>query len=113
MYKQVILVRQDLKLPKGKMSVQVAHASVDAALESDREVIKKWRREGMKKIVLKVANLDEMRKYLDKAEKMGLIASLITDAGLTTIEPNTVTCLAIGPDLEDKIDKITGHLKII
>ena len=52
-YKQVILVRQDLQLPKGKLAAQVAHASVEAVLRSDKTVVKNWRAEGMKKIVLK------------------------------------------------------------
>lgn len=112
-YKQVILVRQDLKLPKGKMAAQVAHASVEAVLKSDKSLIKTWRSEGMKKIVLKVADLKELKRYLAFANNSGLITALITDAGLTTIEPGTITCVAIGPDEESKIDEITKHLKII
>ena len=111
-YKQVILVRQDLKLPKGKMAVQVAHASVDAVMKSSKENVKAWRAEGMKKVVLKVDGLKELNKYLQVANNNGLITALITDAGLTTVEPGTITCLAIGPDVESKIDAITAALKI-
>ena len=32
--KMVILVRSDLHMPKGKLSTQVAHASVEAVLKS-------------------------------------------------------------------------------
>ena len=53
--KQVILIRQDLKMPKGKLATQVAHASVEATLRSDKEKIKEWRKQGMKKIILKVS----------------------------------------------------------
>ena len=60
-YKQVILVRMDLKLPKGKMSAQVAHASVDCVLRSSRKKVMRWRRQGMKKIVLKVKDLIELK----------------------------------------------------
>src|SRR3989338_6294498 len=88
--KQVILVRHDLKLPKGKLAVQVAHASVDAVLASDRKNIAKWKLEGMPKIVCKVADLDEMLKYKDQAEELGLVTSLITDAGKTTVAPGTI-----------------------
>jgi peptidyl-tRNA hydrolase, PTH2 family len=112
-FKQVILVRTDLKLPAGKLAVQAAHASVEAALRSDKNIIKHWRSEGMKKVVLKVANLEELFKYEQEAKSLGLITAIITDAGLTTVAPGTTTCMAIGPDVEVKIDKITGHLKIL
>ena len=45
-YKQVILVRKDLKLPKGKMAAQVSHASVEATLKSDKKVVEQWRKQG-------------------------------------------------------------------
>ena len=112
-YKQVILVRQDLNLPKGKMSAQVAHASVEAVLRSGKETVKKWRSEGMKKVVLKVKDLKELYKYKQDAEEKGLIIAMITDAGLTTLPPGTTTCLAIGPDKEEVIDEVTGELKIL
>ena len=50
-YKQVILVRDDLNLPKGKLAAQVSHASVDATLKSDKKIVDLWKREGGKKIV--------------------------------------------------------------
>ena len=55
-YKQVILLRQDLKLPRGKASSQVAHAAVDVALKSDKKLVEKWKAQGGKKVVLKVAD---------------------------------------------------------
>lgn len=113
LYKQVILVRSDLKLGKGKLSAQVAHASVDALLKTNKEDISKWHGQGMKKSVLKVAGLDELLEYKKKAEDACLITALITDAGHTQIPAGTVTCLAIGPDDEKRIDKITGALKLM
>ena len=112
-YKQVILVRTDLKLPKGKLSVQVAHASLEAALKSSRSVMDEWRSDGGKKVVLKVADLNELNKYEALARKENLVAALITDAGHTTIPSGTVTCMGIGPDNEEKIDRVTGKLKIL
>lgn len=112
-HKQVILVREDLKLPKGKMSAQVAHASLEAALKSDKKVVAKWRERGAKKIVLKVKDEKEMLKFKEEAEDSGLKCALITDAGHTVVEPGTKTCLGIGPDDEEKIDIITGKLKIM
>jgi len=112
-YKQVILVRQDLKLPKGKACAQAAHASVEAVLKSDPAVIKAWRQEGMAKIVLKVEDEKELVKYFQKAKDEGLISSLITDAGRTVIAPGTKTCAAIGPAEEEELDKLTGNLKLL
>ncbi len=109
-YKQVILVREDLKLPKGKMAAQVAHASVEAVLKSDKDEVKRWRSEGMKKIVLKVADEKEMLRYNQQAKDAGLVTAVITDAGHTIVEPGTRTCCAIGPDKADAIDIITGKL---
>jgi len=112
-YKQVILVRQDLKLPKGKCAAQSAHASVDAVLKSDSKLVKTWREEGMAKIVLKVKDEKELIKYFQLAKDDGLTVSLITDAGRTVIAPGTKTCAAIGPDEEEKIDEITKGLKLL
>ncbi len=112
-YKQVILVRADLKLPKGKLASQVAHASVDCVLKSPRRKVMGWRRQGMKKIVLKVEGLRELREFHSLAIETGLVCSLITDAGYTTVEPGTVTCLGIGPDISKKIDGLTQNLKMM
>jgi len=112
-FKQVILVRQDLQLPKGKMSAQVAHAAVECILKSDKDKVKEWRNEGMPKIVLKVKDLKELQKYNQIAKDLGLITALITDAGRTTVSPGTVTCLGIGPDSEEKIDRIVKDLKLM
>lgn len=111
--KQVILVRQDLKLPKGKLAVQAAHASVECVLKSDRRKVQDWHDEGMKKIVVKVKDLDELKEYVNEAKSSKLTTCIITDAGLTTVKPGTVTCGAIGPDEDSKIDKITRNLKIL
>jgi PTH2 family peptidyl-tRNA hydrolase len=111
--KQVILVRHDLNLPKGKLAIQVAHASTEALLRSHKDDISRWRTGGMKKVALKVDSEKDLFKYKQLAEDAGLITALITDAGKTVVEPGTITCLGIGPAKEEKIDKITGHLKMI
>ncbi len=112
-YKQVILVRQDLKLPKGKLAAQAAHASVDAVLKSDSKLVKVWREEGMAKIVVKVKDEKELIKYFQFAKDNDVTASLITDAGRTVIAPGTKTCVGIGPDDEEKIDQITSELSLL
>lgn len=112
-YKQVILVRQDLKLPKGKLAAQAAHASVEAVLKSDSDLVKRWRAEGMAKIVLKVKDENELVKYFQQAKEEGLAVSLITDAGRTVIAPGTRTCVGIGPEEGEKIDSVTGELPLL
>ncbi len=111
--KQVILVRQDLKLPKGKLAAQVAHASVSALVRSHKDDIRKWEAAGQKKVVLKVKDQEELLSYKKMADDAGLVSALITDAGRTVVEPGTMTSLGIGPDKEDRIDKITGKLKMV
>ncbi|MBS3168809.1 peptidyl-tRNA hydrolase Pth2 [Candidatus Woesearchaeota archaeon] len=111
--KQAILVRNDLKLPKGKLASQCSHAAVEAVLRSDKSKVDKWRNEGMAKIVLKVNDLKDLQKYNQLAKDYGLTTALITDAGRTTLSPGTVTCLGIGPDDDEKIDKITKDLKLL
>jgi len=112
-YKQVILVREELKLPKGKLAAQSSHASVDAVLKSDKKIVELWKKEGAKKVILKVKDEKELFKYKQMAEDLELKTALIKDAGRTVLEPGTVTCLGIGPDLEEKIDKVSGKLKMM
>ena len=111
--KQIVLVRSDLKLPKGKLGAQAAHAAVEAVLKSDKTKVGKWRNLGAKKVILKVKDKKELLTYKIKAEEVGLVTALITDAGKTVIAPGTITCLGIGPDSEEKIDKVSGKLKIV
>jgi peptidyl-tRNA hydrolase, PTH2 family len=112
-HKQAILIINSLKLPKGKMAAQAAHASVEAVLRADKEIVKKWRSEGMGKIVLKVDDEKELYSFIQQAKDMWLSTSVITDAGHTVVEPGTVTCGAIGPDDSDKIDSIISKLKLM
>ena len=111
--KQVVLIRMDLKLPKGKACTQVGHACVEAVLRSDKKVVKEWRSKGMAKVVLKVKDLKELRRYIQMAKDLGLVVALITDAGRTVVAPGTVTCGAIGPYKDEVIDKVTSFLKLM
>lgn len=99
-------------MDKGKMAVQVAHASVEAVLKSDKKLIEEWKKDGMKKIVIKVPGKKELIKYMQQAKDIKLKTALITDAGKTVFNKPTTTCLAIGPDEEEEIDKVTGKLNI-
>lgn len=111
--KQVILIRTDLKMPKGKAAAQAAHASVEAVLKSSDKIVESWRSEGMKKVVLKVSDEKELIRYFQHAKDCGLTAAMITDAGKNYVAPGTKTAVAIGPDYEDKIDEVTGNLKML
>ena len=112
-YKQVILIRKDLKMSKGKMSAQAAHASTDALLKSHKDDINAWKNQGMKKVILSVDTEKDLLKLRQDAEDAGLIVAIIADAGRTELAPGTVTAVGIGPADEEKIDKVTGHLKLI
>ena len=115
-YKQVIIVRQDLKLPKGKIAAQAGHACVEAtlrAMERKRETVRRWRHDGMKKIALKVPDERTLLRVVQQAKDAGLTTAIITDAGRTIVEPGTRTCAAIGPDDEDRIDAITKDIQLL
>ncbi|MEM5790727.1 MAG: peptidyl-tRNA hydrolase, partial [Candidatus Aenigmatarchaeota archaeon] len=62
---------------------------------------------------LKVENLKELREIYKKARSKKLPHALIRDAGLTQVKKGEVICLAIGPEEENKIDEITGKLKLL
>lgn len=116
MVKQAIVVRTDLKMGRGKMCAQVAHASLSAykeTLRRNKKIAEEWEEEGMKKIVLKVKNLNELLEYYNKCRERGIPVSLIKDAGHTQIEPGTITCFGAGPWKEEEIDALLGELKLL
>jgi PTH2 family peptidyl-tRNA hydrolase len=115
-YKQVIVVRKDLGMSCGKIAVQVAHASLEAAEISKREnpdIYRAWKEEGAKKVVLEVRSEEELVEIHREALDRGLVSVLIRDAGLTELEPETATAVGIGPHEEEKIDRITGKLPLL
>ncbi len=118
--KQVIVVRKDLKLGKGKLAAQVAHASCEAVFlildkmkPKWRDWLQQWRIEGQEKVVLKVDNAQELIDIYNKAKNQDLPTVLVRDAGRTQIPPGTITAVGIGPAPEHEIDRITGHLKLL
>ena len=113
--KQVIVVRTDLDMGKGKIAAQVGHACVLGA-EHVRKSNPDWFSEwwsGQEKVVLKVMNLKELEQIKQDAIEFNLPWSEITDAGHTQIAPGTITCISVGPAPEEKIDRITGDLKLL
>ncbi|MEM5804545.1 MAG: peptidyl-tRNA hydrolase Pth2 [Candidatus Aenigmatarchaeota archaeon] len=111
--KQAIAVRTDLRMGKGKLATQVAHASIGAFVKADGKAKEKWLREGMMKIVVKVSSEKELEEAHEKAMRLGLPADLVSDAGRTQLEPGTKTAVGIGPAEDGKIDQITGKMKLL
>jgi PTH2 family peptidyl-tRNA hydrolase len=139
--KQMICMRTDLGMRKGKMIAQGAHAAMAFLTNRIRqcadgvrtveqfqrygdfdlwgffnisEVMKKWVHGSFAKVCVRVNSLEELMEIKEKAEEADLEVHLITDSGKTEFhgEP-TPTCLAIGPDYSEKIDPITGDLKLL
>jgi PTH2 family peptidyl-tRNA hydrolase len=115
-YKQVIVVRTDIKMSKGKVAAQAGHAAVSAAEYARKnrpEWWTPWTREGQCKIAVKAKSEQELVDLERKARNAGLPAALIVDRGLTQLPPETMTCLGIGPAPADKVDAITGKLSLL
>lgn len=115
-YKQVIVVRTDIKMSKGKMAAQAGHAAVSAAEYARKnrpEWWTPWINEGQCKIAVKVSSEQEILELERKARHANLPAALIVDRGLTELPPETTTCLGIGPAPANKVDAITGNLRLL
>lgn len=111
--KQIIVVNESLKLPRGKLAAQVAHAAVAAFLAASEEAKRLWLASGMPKVVLKSQSAEELRQLEEAAKERGIPAYLITDAGRTVVLAGTVTCLGLGPAPEEALDELTGELKLV
>ncbi len=131
--KQVIVVRKDLGMRKGKIAAQVAHASVGVLLKRGDEIdlykdrsgtgtltlhldkyLTAWLLGPFTKIVVSCADEPELLALEEQAENAGIAYCRITDAGRTEFHGvPTITCLAIGPHDVESIDKLTGHLTLL
>ena len=112
--KQVMIVRADLKMGKGKIAAQCCHASIGAYKKADDSKIRKWELgSAYAKVVLKVNSLEELMNLTKEAIKEGIPYYLVVDAGRTQIPSSTITVLGLGPDENEVIDKITGDLKLL
>lgn len=140
--KQVIVVRKDLNMRKGKIAAQSSHASLGAILNyaDDRTInsdyliiplydknaetlyhqrnnphpLREWLNGRFTKICVSVDNEQELLDIYQKALDNGVNVKLIKDAGLTEFGGvPTYTCLALGPDYPEKLDPISGHLKLL
>lgn len=111
--KQVIVVNESLKLPKGKLAAQVAHASVAAFLAADEQAQQSWLEHGMPKVVLRGDSEEELRTLYTLAQAHNIPVRLIHDAGRTVIPAGTITCIGLGPAHEHELDALTGDLKLL
>lgn len=136
--KQVICWRNDLKVRKGKFGAQIAHGSIaflanriregersrynnntshpdqlNRAVITYTDAEQTWLEGRFTKIVLRVDSLEELLAIHEKAKEAGLESHLIEDAGLTEFTEPTITCVGIGPDYSDRIDKVTGNLELM
>ncbi len=122
--KQVIVIRKDLRMQRGKEIAQGAHAAMawlsrrmvhsdDSAIARFSEAERQWLMTSFRKVTLQVNSEEDLMRVFDDAEDAGLEVHLITDSGLTVFHGNpTVTCLAVGPDYDDRIDPLTEGLKL-
>ncbi len=101
---------------KGKIAVQVGHASVTVAEETRRQHPDWWRewfKEGQPKVVVKVNSESDLLALRKGADELGLPSAIIHDSGLTQVAPGTPTCVGIGPAPAELVDKITGQLPLL
>ncbi|MGB6578468.1 MAG: aminoacyl-tRNA hydrolase [Streptosporangiaceae bacterium] len=123
--KQVIVIRRDLRMRRGKEIAQGAHASTAWLAERViqgmnavgsielSEAERAWLDSSFRKVTVKVGSEAELLAVYEKSLEAGLVTHLITDRGLTEFGGvPTRTCLAIGPDYDDLIDPVTGDLEL-
>ncbi|MFW9894558.1 MAG: peptidyl-tRNA hydrolase Pth2 [Candidatus Thorarchaeota archaeon] len=115
-FKQVILIRTDLKMGTGKKCVQSCHASVSASdlvRVQNKNVWKNWKNSGQRKVVIKLNNIEHMIEIIKKLDSDKIPYFIVKDAGLTQLPPGTTTAIGVGPVESSRIDKITGDLKLL
>lgn len=110
--KQALVVRADLRLGTGKVAAQAAHASLMAYEEADDADRRAWRGSGATKVVLRVADEPSLHALAEEAERAGLPAAVVRDAGRTEVDPGTVTALGVGPADDGAVDAVTGDLDL-
>jgi PTH2 family peptidyl-tRNA hydrolase len=127
--KQVIVWRNDLKVRKGKIAAQCAHAAMafltrnvewrDSLLwvqedHTQKDEIRHWLNNSFRKICVYVNSEEELVALHEKALQAGLVSHLITDNGTTEFNGvPTRTALAIGPHWDEKFEGITDKLPLL
>ena len=111
--KQVIVIRKDLPMRKGKTVAQGAHASLQAFRSAPKHLVEAWDQNGYKKICLHCKDEEELKVIYNNAAMAGYPCSYIVDSGLTEFKEPTATAVAIGPIDSKLIDAITGKLPLL
>ncbi|XP_078731151.1 peptidyl-tRNA hydrolase 2, mitochondrial isoform X1 [Lampetra fluviatilis] len=114
-WKLVLVVRSDLKMGKGKVAAQCAHAAVSAFRQAGArhaDALRHWELGGQAKVVTRVPDEVGLAELLAHARALGLPVSLVRDAGRTQVAPGTCTVLGVGPGPAGAVDRVTGHLKL-
>lgn len=128
--KQVIVIRKDLKMRRGKECAQAAHAAMAPLLNRKTDYQKyedgtsqitlpltkamdAWLQGHFIKICVTVNSEAELLAIYEKAVAAGLPCALIKDSGFTEFKGvPTYTTVGIGPADSKEIDPITGHLPL-
>jgi len=113
--KQMLILRKDLNMRKGKMVAQGAHASMKATLENiDHPYVVEWLKGPFTKIVVGVPDEESLFEIYTLALRSNIPCSLILDAGRTEFGGvPTYTAVGIGPAPDAYLIPITGHLKLL
>jgi PTH2 family peptidyl-tRNA hydrolase len=124
--KQVLVVRKDLNMRKGKMVAQGAHSAMEFLLEAnesskpDEILIKlsphemQWLLSGRTKITCSCDSEDELKQLVFAAKLKNIEVHEIIDAGRTEFNGvPTLTCAAFGPCDSELLDEVTGNLKLL
>lgn len=116
--KQIIVMRKDLKMRRGKEIAQGSHASLAAVYEIENEdkhslYYRNWKEHSFAKICLTVNSEEELLKVYNDCKLNAIPTVLITDIGRTEFNGiPTNTCIGIGPFWNCEINKVTSHLKL-
>ncbi|KAJ4813809.1 Peptidyl-tRNA hydrolase [Rhynchospora pubera] len=114
-FKMVLVVRNDLKMGKGKIAAQCSHATLGLykkLVNRAPKSLNRWEMCGQVKVVVKIETEDEMLVLQERAKSLSLPTHIVIDAGRTQIAPNSRTVMSIlGP--ADMVDDVTGGLKLL
>ena len=119
--KQVIVMRRDLGMRRGKEIAQGAHAAMIWLSLRIRqpgyiftEAERLWLEGAFTKVCVRVDSEDELLAVVQRAQEAGVLVQLCVDAGRTEFHGvPTPTCCAVGPDFPERIDPSTGHLRLL